>query len=59
MRFFAVLEEVGYQGAMDIENEDPFYEPSSDQDGNFTEQYRRGFHSAHQFLMTLVPPVTA
>jgi sugar phosphate isomerase/epimerase len=56
--FFSVLEEVGYQGAMNIENEDPFYEPSYEQ-GNFTEQYKRGFHTAHTFLKTLVPPVTA
>jgi sugar phosphate isomerase/epimerase len=56
--FFAVLEEVGYQGAMNIENEDPFYEPSYEH-GDFTEQYKRGFHTAHQFLKTLVPPVTA
>ena len=56
--FFAVLEEVGYQGSMNIENEDEFYYPAYNQ-GNFTEQYKRGFHTAHQFLKTLVPPVTA
>jgi sugar phosphate isomerase/epimerase len=56
--FFSVLEEVGYQGAMNIENEDAFYYPAYDQ-GNFTEQYKRGFHTAHTFLKTLVPPVAA
>jgi sugar phosphate isomerase/epimerase len=56
--FFAALEEVGYQGAMNIENEDEFYYPAYDQ-GNFTEQYKRGFHTANAFLKTLVPPVTA
>ena len=56
--FFTVLEEAGYQGAMNIENEDAFYYPAYEQ-GDFTEQYKRGFHTAHTFLKTLVPPVTA
>jgi len=56
--FFTVLAEAGYQGAMNIENEDNFYYPAYDQ-GNFTEQYKRGFRTAHEFLKTLVPPVTA
>ena len=56
--FFAVLSEAGYKGAMNIENEDQFYYPAYEQ-GNFTEQYKRGFHMAHTFLKTIVPPVTA
>lgn len=56
---FSVLSEVGYTGAMNIENEDQFYYPSTDREGNFTEQYKRGFRVAHEFLKTLVPPVTA
>lgn len=56
--FFSVLSEIGYTGAMNIENEDQFYYPSSDREGNFTEQYKRGFRVAHEFLKTLVPPVT-
>jgi sugar phosphate isomerase/epimerase len=56
--FFSVLAEAGYQGAMNIENEDDFYSPSY-KDGNFTESFKRGFHVAHEFLKTLVPPVTA
>lgn len=56
--FFTVLAEAGYQGAMNIENEDNFYYPAYEQ-GNFTEQYKRGFRTAHEFLKTLVPPVTA
>jgi sugar phosphate isomerase/epimerase len=56
--FFSVLSEAGYSGAMNIENEDNFYYPSTNQ-GNFTEQYKRGFHLAHEFLKTLVPPLTA
>ena len=56
--FFAVLAEVGYTGAMNIENEDEFYYPAYAQ-GDFTEQFKRGFRTAHEFLKTLVPPVTA
>ncbi|MGH9663524.1 MAG: sugar phosphate isomerase/epimerase family protein, partial [Bryobacteraceae bacterium] len=56
--FFSVLAEVGYRGAMNIENEDGFYEPSYE-NGNFTEQFKRGFRVAHEFLKTLVPPLTA
>ncbi|MDR3719623.1 MAG: sugar phosphate isomerase/epimerase [Bryobacteraceae bacterium] len=55
---FAVLAEAGYAGAMNIENEDEFYYPAYDHD-NFTEQFKRGFCVAHEFLKTLVPPVTA
>lgn len=57
--FFSVLAEAGYQGAMNIENEDAFFYPAYDQAGNFTEQFKRGFRMAHEFLKTLVPPVTA
>jgi sugar phosphate isomerase/epimerase len=56
--FFTALEEVGYSGALNIENEDPFYGPSYDQD-NFTEQFKRGFRLGHEFLKTLVPPLSA
>jgi sugar phosphate isomerase/epimerase len=56
--FFAVLADAGYKGALNIENEDEFYYPPYDQ-GNFTEQFKRGFRVAHEFLKTLVPPLTA
>jgi sugar phosphate isomerase/epimerase len=56
--FFSVLAEVGYSGAMNIENEDEFYYPAYE-NGNFTEQFKRGFRVGHEFLKTLVPPVTA
>ncbi|MBV8820970.1 MAG: sugar phosphate isomerase/epimerase [Acidobacteriaceae bacterium] len=56
--FFTVLADAGYQGAMNIENEDAFYYPAYDGE-NFTEQFKRGFRVAHEFLKTLVPPVTA
>jgi sugar phosphate isomerase/epimerase len=56
--FFSVLAEAGYTGAMNIENEDQFYYPGYSE-GNFTEQYKRGFRVAHEYLKTLVPPITA
>lgn len=56
--FFAVLSEAGYTGAMNIENEDQFYYPSL-VNGSFTEQYKRGFRLAHEFLKTMVPPLVA
>ena len=56
--FFSVLAEVGYTGAMNIENEDQFYYPNYDK-ATFTEQFKRGFHVAHEFLKTLVPPLGA
>lgn len=55
--FFSVLSETGYTGAMNIEHEDEFYYPAYE-NGNFTEAYKRGFRVAHEFLKTLVPPVT-
>jgi hypothetical protein len=41
---------------MNIEGEDQFYYPEYD-GTDFTEQYKRGFRVAHDFLKTLVPPV--
>jgi sugar phosphate isomerase/epimerase len=57
--FFGVLAENGYTGAMNIENEDEFYYPAYGPGNNFTEQYKRGFRVAHEFLKTLVPPLSA
>ncbi|MFB3778876.1 MAG: sugar phosphate isomerase/epimerase family protein [Bryobacteraceae bacterium] len=52
--FFTVLQQAGYQGAMNIEHEDAFYYPPYDGD-NFTEPYKAGFRVAHQFLRQYVP----
>jgi sugar phosphate isomerase/epimerase len=54
--FFSVLADVAYTGAMNIENEDEFYYPAYEGD-DFTEQYKRGFRLAHEFLKTMVPPL--
>lgn len=56
--FFTVLADAGYTGAMNIENEDDFFYPAYS-GNNFTEQFKRGFRLAHEFLKTLIPPVTA
>jgi sugar phosphate isomerase/epimerase len=56
--FFTVLADVGYAGALNIENEDNFYYPNYE-NGNFTEQFKRGFHTAHEYLKTMVPPLSA
>jgi hypothetical protein len=56
--FFTVLAEVGYSGAMNIGNEDETYNPNYRGD-DFTEQFKRGFDAAHEFLKTLIPPVAA
>ena len=52
--FFSVLEEAGYQGAMNIEHEDAFYYPNYEA-GNFTEPYKAGFRVAHEYLRQYVP----
>jgi len=52
--FFAVLAEVGYTGAMNIENEDQFYYPNySGQD--FTDAFKEGFRVAHAYVRQYVP----
>jgi sugar phosphate isomerase/epimerase len=53
--FFSVLQEAGYQGAMNIEHEDEFYYPAYANNGEFTEQYKTGFRLAHKFLRQHVP----
>jgi hypothetical protein len=56
--FFSVVAEVGYHGAMGIQNEDEFSYPAYSK-RNFTEQCKRGFRVAHEFLKTRAPPVAA
>jgi sugar phosphate isomerase/epimerase len=52
--FFTVLQEAGYEGAMNIEHEDDLYSPSYDGD-NFGDGYKRGFRVAHGYLRQFVP----
>ena len=52
--FFTVLQDVGYQGAMSVEHEDPVYDPPGDQ-GDFTEGCKTGFRMARRYLQQYVP----
>jgi sugar phosphate isomerase/epimerase len=52
--FFTVLQDVGYQGAMSIEHEDPLYDPPEG-DGDFTEGCKTGFRMARRYLQQYVP----
>lgn len=52
--FFTVLQDVGYQGAMSVEHEDPLYDPPGGQ-GDFTEGCKVGFRMARRYLQQYVP----
>jgi sugar phosphate isomerase/epimerase len=52
--FFTALEDAGYSGAMNIENEDQFYYPPYS-GPDFTAQFKEGFRVAHKFLQQYVP----
>ena len=57
--FFSVLAEVGYTGRDEHRERGRVLSIRRTTSGNFTEQFKRGFRMAHEFLKTLVPPVTA
>jgi sugar phosphate isomerase/epimerase len=52
--FFAALADAGYNGGMNIENEDEFYYPSYN-GADFTESFKEGFRVAHAYLRQFVP----
>jgi sugar phosphate isomerase/epimerase len=52
--FFSVLQRSGYQGAMSIEHEDPYY-GSPNRGLDFTDDYKTGFRMAHRYLKQYVP----
>jgi Sugar phosphate isomerases/epimerases len=52
--FFTALADTGYNGGMNIENEDSFFYPNYDGD-NFTESFKAGFRAAHAYLRQFVP----
>lgn len=52
--FFTVLQDAGYQGAMNIEHEDDLYHPRYE-GAEYGEGYKTGFQVAHRFLRQLVP----
>ena len=52
--FFSVLQEVGYDGAMSVEQEDPFY--GADEPGpDFSPDFKTGFIMAKRYLTQYVP----
>jgi sugar phosphate isomerase/epimerase len=52
--FFGVLQRAGYQGAMSIEHEDPYY-GSPNRGVDFTDDFKTGFRMAHRYLRQYVP----
>jgi len=52
--FFTILQDVGYEGAMSVEHEDPMYDPPGGT-GDFTEGAKTGFRMAHRYLQQYVP----
>jgi sugar phosphate isomerase/epimerase len=53
--FFTVLQDAGYQGAMNIEHEDPLYGAPSRPGPDFSEDFKNGFRMAHRYLRQYVP----
>jgi sugar phosphate isomerase/epimerase len=52
--FFTALADTGYNGGMNIENEDQFFYPNYD-GTDFTESFKNGFRAAHAYLKQYVP----
>jgi sugar phosphate isomerase/epimerase len=53
--FFSVLEEVGFDGAMSVEHEDPFYGADNNPGPDFSADYKTGFIMAKRYLSQYVP----
>jgi sugar phosphate isomerase/epimerase len=53
--FFSVLQEVGYEGAMSIEQEDPFYGGDDNPGPDFSPDFKTGFLMAKRYLSQYVP----
>ncbi len=53
--FFTVLQDVGYTGAMSIEQEDPLYGGESNHGADFSEDFKMGFIMAKRYLTQYVP----
>ena len=53
--FFAVLQDVGYTGAMSIEQEDPLYGADNNPGPDFSEDFKMGFIMAKRYLGQYVP----
>lgn len=53
--FFNVLEDVGYAGAMSVEQEDPLYGAENNPGPDFSEEFKMGFIMAKRYLNQYVP----
>ncbi len=53
--FFTVLQDVGYTGAMSIEQEDPLYGADNNPGPDFSEEFKTGFIMAKRYLSQYVP----
>jgi sugar phosphate isomerase/epimerase len=53
--FFSVLQDVGYNGAMSIEQEDPLYGADNNPGPDFSEEFKVGFVMAKRYLAQYVP----
>jgi sugar phosphate isomerase/epimerase len=53
--FFDVLQDVGYSGAMSIEQEDPLYGADNNPGPDFSEDFKMGFIMAKRYLNQYVP----
>ena len=57
--FFSVLQRAGYQGAMSIEHEDPYYGSPNRGGPDFSEDFKMGFRMGHRYLRQYVPDQAA
>jgi len=53
--FFSVLQNVGYSGAMSIEQEDPLYGADNNPGPDFSDEFKTGFIMAKRYLSQYVP----
>jgi sugar phosphate isomerase/epimerase len=53
--FFSVLQDVGYNGAMSVEQEDPLYGGDNNPGPDFSEEFKVGFVMAKRYLAQYVP----
>jgi sugar phosphate isomerase/epimerase len=53
--FFSVLQDAGYEGATNIEHEDPLYGAPSRPGPDFSEEFKTGLRMAHRYLRQYVP----
>ncbi len=53
--FFSVLQDVGYTGAMSIEQEDPLYGADNNPGPDFSDEFKTGFVMAKRYLAQYVP----